>query len=207
MDAGTPPVVLALTGTPGTGKSTLATELAKRDCPILDLTSLVKERGLHSGPDIERDILEVDLEQLAPLAREWVDTEAAKGNPKATTQTVLILEGHLSHELGLATHILALRCEPRVLKERLEARGYSPAKVSENCEAEALDVILVEALEAQGEGSKAGQVIGKTKVRELDTTATEPAMAASEVMAWLKGADHELQLPGTARWLSGYLEE
>ena len=42
-----------------------------------------------------------------------------------------------------------IRCDPSVLRGRLEARGYKPAKVVENLEAEALDIILQEAVDQQ----------------------------------------------------------
>jgi adenylate kinase len=40
-----------------------------------------------------------------------------------------------------------LRCDPDVLRGRLQRRGYSTGKVVENLEAEALDIILQEALD------------------------------------------------------------
>jgi len=54
--------------------------------------------------------------------------------------------------------IIVLRSHPDVLRKRLEERNYSEEKLRENLEAEAIDVILEEALET-----------GKP-VYEIDTT-------------------------------------
>jgi adenylate kinase len=47
--------------------------------------------------------------------------------------------------------VVVLRCRPSVLEKRLLAREWPLAKVRENVEAEALDVILVEAVESSVE--------------------------------------------------------
>jgi adenylate kinase len=54
-------------------------------------------------------------------------------------------EGHLAHLLPVDA-VWVVRCDPAVLRGRLEGRGYPEAKVRENLEAEALDLILQEAL-------------------------------------------------------------
>lgn len=71
-----------------------------------------------------------------------------------------ILVGHLSHHLTVDL-IVVLRCRPSVLAIRLGERGYSQDKVKENVEAEALDVILIEAVETD------------RPVLEVDTTTKE----------------------------------
>ncbi len=69
---------------------------------------------------------------------------------------VIILESHLAHYI--ADIMIILRVYPPELKMRLKTRGYSEEKIRENIEAEALDVILVEAFE------------WCKKVFEIDTT-------------------------------------
>ena len=58
---------------------------------------------------------------------------------------VIILESHLAHHI--ADVVIVLRAYPPELEMRLKTRGYSEEKIKENIEAEALDVILVEAFE------------------------------------------------------------
>ncbi|MGB0653340.1 MAG: hypothetical protein ACPGQL_09090, partial [Thermoplasmatota archaeon] len=64
-----------------------------------------------------------------------------------------------------------LRCDPRVLRGRLEARGYPPGKVTENLEAEALDLILMEALDSDA------------RVVQVDVTERSPADAVEALLA------------------------
>lgn len=120
---------VAVTGTPGVGK-TSATALI-RSIRVIRVNDLVDEYDAITGIDEERGSKEVDVDKLkAALSKMDGD---------------MLLEGHLSHLLGVDIAIV-LRCSPAVLRERLELRGWSAAKVMENMEAEAVDVILVEAL-------------------------------------------------------------
>lgn len=121
-------MLIALTGTPGTGKSTVADELVRRGHQVIRANDTI-------GPYI----LEEDENRKAHV----VDTERWREEFPPHDG---IVEGHLTHLLP-ATHVIVLRCRPDVLKTRLIARGYHTEKVAENIEAELLDVILIEAME------------------------------------------------------------
>jgi adenylate kinase len=121
---------IALTGTPGTGKSTVA-PLVDEGFQVIDLNALIKD-GNNLGSDPERGSLIADLDKLDRFV------DGLSGD--------YIIEGHVSHLLPV-DRIIVLRVSPVVLRERLAKRGWSKAKIDENVEAEALDVILVEALE------------------------------------------------------------
>ena len=69
------------------------------------------------------------------------------------------MEGAIAHFLA-CDKIIVLRCRPDVLKDRLSRRGYSAGKVAENCQAEALDVIL----------SETADMFASEHVYEIDTT-------------------------------------
>lgn len=150
-------VILSITGTPGTGKSSVGASLASKGRTVVELGDLVREHHLYAGMDEERGSLEVDPEELSERI------------PSLLPDGEVILVGHLSHYVD-PDLVLVLRCRPSVLRKRLEARDWPPAKVQENVEAEALDVILVEAVES-----------GRETV-ELDTTelTTEQAVASVE---------------------------
>lgn len=122
-------MIIAITGTPGVGKTTLAGLVAKRPgWRIVDVRALAKEQDAISGRVDGEDIIDTDLIEL----------------PKHTG--TLVVEGHLAHHLD-AEVAWVVRCDPRVLRQRLEARKYAPAKILDNLEAEALDLVLQEALE------------------------------------------------------------
>tara|TARA_B100001113_G_C21060827_1_gene601069 strand:- start:544 stop:936 length:393 start_codon:yes stop_codon:yes gene_type:complete len=74
--------------------------------------------------EIESDgAAEIDVETLAKL---WV-------NPSELT----LVDGHLAHHLPVDA-LVVVRCNPKELKKRLEARGYTERKVQDNIEVEML---------------------------------------------------------------------
>jgi adenylate kinase len=163
---------IALTGTPGTGKTTVAALLPYR---VIDINALVKE-GLNLGIDPRRGCLDADMDALARRLEKMASGE------------ICILEGHFSHHF--ADWCIVLRLAPSELGKRLEARDYSQEKIRENLEAEALDVILVEAVELCG------------RVDEIDTTGKTPQEVALLVIKIIEG---ELELPpGQVDWLSDF---
>jgi len=83
---------IALTGTPGTGKTTAARLLPYK---VMDINALVKD-GLNFGLDPRRGCLEADMEGLGKRLKE-LDSEE-----------VCILEGHLSHHFADWSIVLRL---------------------------------------------------------------------------------------------------
>ena len=124
---------IAITGTPGTGKTSVAAVLRDRGYNVLDMTQYIKDHGLREEYDADRDTYDVDVERLNDCLLGYDD---------------IIFEGHLAHFMDVDS-VIVLRCHPDVMKSRLEARGYGPEKVSENIQAEVLDVILFEAVESE----------------------------------------------------------
>ena len=123
---------VAITGTPGTGKTSVSAILRQRGHDVLDMTQYIKDNGLREEYDAERDTYDVDVERLNDCLADYDN---------------VIFEGHLAHFMDVDS-VIVLRCHPDVMKGRLEARGYSEEKVRENIQAEVLDVILFEAVES-----------------------------------------------------------
>ncbi|MFA5614406.1 MAG: adenylate kinase family protein, partial [Methanoculleus sp.] len=115
-------MMIGITGTPGTGKTSVAAELARRGYRVAHLTDTVRPY-----------IIEEDRDRRVPVVD--VDRWAAEFEPIDG-----IVEGHLAHYLP-CDRVVVLRCRPYALRQRLSTRNYSPAKVRENVEAEALDVL------------------------------------------------------------------
>jgi len=151
---------VAVTGTPGTGKTT-ATELLETDLKVVHLNEVIEAEELTAGTDERRGSWIADLDAVA----DWLD-----GRDDA------VVESHLAHRFD-ADRVVVLRCRPDELERRLVARGESREKAAENAEAEALDLILAEAVERHGE----------ERVYEVDTTDLEPAEVAAEIRAVVAG--------------------
>jgi adenylate kinase len=146
---------VALTGTPGVGKTTVATALAARgSIPVHELQTATVAARYASGTDAERETVIADLSGL----RGWAAGRSG------------VIVSHLAHRLE-PDRAIVLRCHPEELEDRLTALGRSAASVAENCEAEALDLILSEAVAA----------LGSDRVAEVDTTGRPPAAIADEV--------------------------
>ena len=128
--------LIAISGTPGTGKTSVSEELRSREYAVLDINKHLRENNLLGDKDVARDTFDVDLDALN-------DSLEAYRNAGAT----VFMDSHLSHFLD-SHMIIVLRCNPDILADRLRARGYSEMKVRENVQAEILDVILCEATES-----------------------------------------------------------
>lgn len=170
-------MLVAITGTPGTGKSTTCTVLSSRGYAVIDLDDLARREGLVVGRDPVRGTDEIDVDAL----RERIRVPAK----------IAFLKSHYSHfmDVNLA---LVLRCRPSVLRVRLEARGWPAEKVRENVEAEAIDVITQEA-------------VGRLPfVYEVDATDQTVDRTADAILAILQGKTegHE---PGSVDWSSEVL--
>lgn len=163
--------MIALTGTPGTGKTSVAEELRRRGHDVLDLKSYIADSGLRGEYIEEMDTYDVDTDLLRGFL-EGSDHEMA--------------EGHLSHFLD-AEMCIVMRCHPDVLAQRLRDRGYAEGKVRENAEAELLDVILCEAVDSG------------VPVFAVDTTSSTVSQAADAVEAIMRG-EADGHLPGDVSW-------
>jgi len=152
---------LVVTGTPGTGKTTATDLLAEeRGVHVVHLNDLIREAGLYTERDEERDSLVADLDAAAEHLGDWSG----------------VVDSHLAHYLD-ADRVAVLRCRPDVLERRLVERGEGEASARENRESEALDVILGEAVERFGED----------RVYEIDTTDRDPEAVALELGRVLDG--------------------
>ncbi|WP_297074349.1 adenylate kinase family protein [Thermococcus sp.] len=170
-------MIIAVTGTPGVGKTTVSKLLAQRlGYEYVNLRDYAMEKGIG---EMKGDELEVEVDELVyNFERDF----AGKN---------VVVDGHLSHFLK-ADLVVVLRAHPKLVGERLKARGYSKEKIGENVEAELVDVILVEALEENG------------NVIEVNTTGKTPEEVVDEIIELIqKGVKRRV---GVVDWSEVYDE-
>lgn len=166
-----------ITGTPCTGKTTIASRLNGR---VIKINDLARSHGFIMGVDEEKGYDIIDIEKLSLHVCQLIKD----------CDEVLIFEGHVTHLLDGADKVIVLRANPDILKKRLEGRGYSPSKIRENLEAEALGVCSAEAIEKHDE------------VYELDVsdlTVDEAAELVGEIIK--NGGDYPVGSVDFMEWL------
>jgi adenylate kinase len=140
---------IALTGTPGTGKSSVATLLQKHGYTIVRLHRFARENKCIDGMDTKRHTQLIDINKLNTSIQKHYNTDA-----------LVFFEGHVGHLLKEIDKVIILRCHPKELKKRLRKKKWSNKKIKENIDAETIDVILCEAVERHS----------KENIFEIDTT-------------------------------------
>lgn len=149
---------IGLTGTPGTGKTSLSKLL---DCNLISINDYYPD--ISNGKDSEGNWL-IDLDKL----NETIDL---------TQHSDTLVEGHVAHFLSKLDLVVVLRCHPDRLKERLVLRDYKEEKIKENIEAEALNIISGEAFEFYDE----------SKVFEIDTTHSDLSVSVNSLKQVING--------------------
>ncbi len=160
----------AVTGTPGVGKTSACALV--RSLPIVHVNELVEQPQMVSGYDRKRKTKEVDVGKLAKAV--------------AKIEGDFVLEGHFSHMLCPDVAIV-LRCSPKVLERRLRKKRWDESKIRENVEAEAVDVVLIEALE------------NVPDVCEINTTKKTPGQVAKDIEKIIAGERQKYRV-GNVDW-------
>lgn len=145
---------IAVTGTPGVGKTTIAKLLAKKlKMKYINLNGLAKKINAYLGYDKN---LKAKIVNISKLKKE---IKKLKGN--------YVLDSHYSHFFDVDL-VIILRCRPDILLKRLKQRyKKNKLKIKENIDAEILGVITTEVLNARKKFFEI-DVSGKTEKEILD---------------------------------------
>lgn len=160
---------IIITGTPGTGKSSLARLLSNRlKLPFIDVGDLVEKERLYN--------------QVGPWGSKVVKTRYLKArlNELVSTSSVdVIVETHVLPVLPkkLVRMVVVLRTNPAELVDRLRGLGWDEKKVKENALAELLDHCLSRAIKSYGEN----------QVWEVDTSGKDLKRVLEEVLRIITG--------------------
>lgn len=159
---------IAITGTPGTGKSFLSKKLAKKlDFSYVELNAVIRKNKLYESYDRKRKTYVVDTNRLKNYFKK------IKGN--------IIIDSHISHLFDGMDLVIVLRCRPEILKRRLKKKKWSKSKIRENVEAEMISLISWEARQRY------------KSVFDVDTTRGKP-LEAMETIIKGKGSKYKRQI-------------
>ena len=134
---------IIISGTPGTGKSTLAKKLSKfLHAKLLDVKEIITINNLKEKYDENRDTYEVDTAKLNKILLKKI-------NEEKKSNSILVIESHLAHYLPTKYIDLCIitSCNLKILQTRLKKRKYSKEKVRENLDAEIFDICYTEAIQ------------------------------------------------------------
>jgi adenylate kinase len=185
-------MIVALTGTPGTGKSTVSQYLRKNGYQVLDINDIVISKNFILGYDDDRETSEVDLKALNKYIHNHLASSSnvnTKSSHRPQVTAVVVLEGHIAHLLAAIDRVIVLRCHPAELEKRLIGKGWSAAKVRENLEAEAVDAITIESINNHGQD----------KTFEIDTSKATPKKVSDSVIEIINGKI-DSYTPGKLDW-------
>lgn len=135
--------LVIITGTPGSGKSTVANVLIKKLGMVrIDWHNLVKKNpNINLGYNRKKQSYDLDVKILAGEIRKLM-----KENPS----TQFVFDTHISHLLpkSMVRLAIVMKCSNlKKLKKRLEDRRYNKRKVQDNMDAEIFEVCLDETAE------------------------------------------------------------
>lgn len=167
---------IAITGTPGTGKTEVSRHLAvSLGFALLSVNGFAKHKGIVEGLDEKRDSYVIDELRLRD------EFDKLKGN--------YVVDGHLSHFCSVDL-VVVLRANPKVLRSRLKRRGWKKEKIDENIDSEIASVCLEEAIE------------NNENIIEIDTSSKKPEDISALVYSIIDKKEFERHRPGKIDWVS-----
>lgn len=132
---------IIVTGTPGTGKTTVAMRLAKKlGYLYVDVNKIISREKLSTGYDRKKKCKVVDENKLSKVLVKMIKN----------SEQGLVIDSHLSHYLpsDVVDVCFVTKCNLKLLKRRMKRRKYSEQKIRDNLDCEIFDVCLNEAKEA-----------------------------------------------------------
>ena len=170
--------IIAITGTPAVGKTTVVEFFTDANFTIVSVKDLAKQYGCEGDFDESTQSIDIDIHRLA---------EQFEADSLGDT----IVDGHLSHFLEVDA-IVILRCNPSTLQERLAKRGYSEQKITANVEWEMVAGTWSEIIEFELD----------QPILELDTTNCDPIEIYEKINQWINDGYSQDLIQSRIDWLA-----
>ena len=182
-------ITILISGTPGTGKTSVSEAIAKKiNAKVINLSLFAQKEGLVSDYDKKRDTWVIKEGKLRNETLKLIKNSNKEGIE------VLIIESHFVDIIPEKPidFIIILRCQPDILSQRLRNRGYNEKKVIENTQSEIL-------------GSSVNFFIQKgvkTPLFEIDTSKRSINQLRDEIIKVLYDKEHgKIYKLGKIDWL------
>ncbi|MGC8596647.1 MAG: AAA family ATPase [Thermocladium sp.] len=170
---------ILVTGTPGTGKTTISLALSKKlGVPYINLNELILASGQVSWNQLSNTFDVLDPEKVSAMLNEEV---RKRSGCVCETLAIELLDS------SIIDKVVILRRDPYLLWNELQKRGWPLSKVASNVLSELLNVI-----------SYAARDLFDGKVIEVDTSKSSPDECIDTIIRALNGEaiDNEID------WLS-----
>lgn len=153
---------ILVTGTPGTGKTSIAKGIAE----YYDYEYILISGHKDYVSEIVKGVKLIDVDKMI----KWIKERQER------SEKVIIIDSHLSHYYPkeLTRMCFVTRCDPAELRMRLKKREYNNKKIRINLEAEAMDLILQEAIKEEH------------RIHEINTTHRSTKSSMQEAISVLE---------------------
>jgi adenylate kinase len=160
---------IIITGTPGTGKSSLAKKLcSKFKFKYINVNNIIQKSKAQEGYDEKRKTKIINVDKLIKSLVDEIKNSKIKSKG-------IIIDSHLSHDIPAEYVDLCIvtRCSLKDLYKRLKNRRYPESKIRENIEAEIFEICSLESKK------------NNHKIIEIDTTKSLKIDKLTRIIKWI----------------------
>ena len=127
--------IIIISGTPGTGKTTVSKEISRKiKAKVISLNDLVIQKDLFVKFNSNRETFVINEDRVIAYVLKLIENYVSK------KIDFVIIEGHFSDIIpsNFIDSVIVLRCHPDELLRRLKKKGYNERKIIENIQSEIL---------------------------------------------------------------------
>jgi adenylate kinase len=146
--------VIALNGTPGTGKSTVANHFKTNQWEVINTGEFAISSGCLLEYDEKHQTNIIDEDCLYNAFDTFLSKKIVRKKENTISDKIqaIIIEGHLVDLIPqeYLLHCFVLETDQNTLRSRLKARDYSDKKIQENIDAENMKDCYIQSLDSFG---------------------------------------------------------